>query len=102
MVDSSLTYDEYAPYIEDAEEIRATIEAYPAAADVVGGITARVTDVTIDGDTATVLYVVAFDGTEAPYGELEGALTLVDGEWLVPQGEYCAVMAYARNDCPAA
>src|SRR5690606_33046813 len=34
--DSSLTFDDQAPFIERADELRPTIDAYPAAADVVG------------------------------------------------------------------
>jgi hypothetical protein len=98
-VNSSLSFEDVAPVIEDADALQATIEAYPAAADMVGGITATVTQVTIDGDAAQILYTVSFDGVEAPYGELEGALVKVDGSWLVPHDEYCAVQAYARNDC---
>jgi hypothetical protein len=101
VVDSSRSFDEVAPFLEDPEALRPTIEAYPAAADVVGGITATVTSVTIDGDTATVLYTVSFAGVEAPYGELEATLTRVDGNWIVPTDEYCAVQSYARNDCAA-
>jgi len=102
VVDSSSTFDDVAELIDDADDLRATIDAYPAAADVVGGITARVTQVTIEGDTATIAYVVEFAGVEAPYGELPARLVRNDdGGWEVPRDEFCAVMAYARNDCPA-
>jgi uncharacterized surface protein with fasciclin (FAS1) repeats len=102
VLDSASSFDEVAPLIENSAELQPTIEAYATAAEMVGGITARVTTVTIDGDDAAVKYIIAFDGVDAPYGELEGALTLVDGSWIVPQSEYCAAMASARNDCPAA
>lgn len=101
VVDSSSSFDEVAPFLEDAEALRATIEAYPAAADVVGGITATVTAVAIDGDTATVRYTVSFAGVETPYGELEATLVRADGSWMVPADEYCAVQSYARNACAA-
>ena len=100
-VDSSLGYDEQAPFIEDAAELRATIENYPAAAEVVLGIAARVTDVAIDGDTAAIRYVLLFNGVEAPYGELDGSLINVDGGWMIPRDAYCAFQAQARNSCPA-
>jgi uncharacterized surface protein with fasciclin (FAS1) repeats len=100
-VDSSLTYEDQAPFIEDAETIRATIENYPTAADAVLGITANVTGVEIDGDTATITYTLSFNGVEAPYGELDGTVVRLDGEWVVPLEEYCAFQARARNACPA-
>lgn len=100
-VDSSLTYDDQAPFIEDAESIRTTIENYPTAAEAVLGITATVTSVEIDGDTAAITYTLSFNGVEAPYGELDGTVIRVDGRWVVPVDEYCAFQAQARNACPA-
>ena len=100
-VDSSLTYDDQAPFIDDAESIRATIENYPTAAEAVLGITATVTSVHIDGDTAAITYTLAFNGVEAPYGELDGTMALVDGQWVVPLDEYCAFQAQAFNACPS-
>ena len=100
-VDSSLTYDEQAPFIENAESIRATVENYPTAADAVLGITATVTGVEIDGETAAITYTLSFNGVEAPYGELNGSMVRLDGAWVVPLGDYCAFQAQARNACPA-
>ena len=65
------------------------------------GISAVVTEVTIDGDTATISYVLHFNGVEAPYGELEGFLIRVDGGWLIPREAYSAFQVQARNSCPA-
>lgn len=101
VTNSSLTFDEQAPFIENAEALRATIEAYPAAADVVGGITSTVTSVTIDGESAAITYTLAFNGTEQPYGELPATLVNVDGSWIVPQAEYCGFQGQAMNACPA-
>ncbi|WP_117000477.1 fasciclin domain-containing protein [Desertimonas flava] len=101
VTDSSRTFDEQAPFIENAEALRATIEGYPAAAEVVGGIASSVKSVTIDGDTASITYTLAFNGTEQPYGELPATLINVDGSWIVPQDEYCGFQSQARNDCPA-
>lgn len=101
VTDSSLTFDDQAPFIEDAEALRATIEAYPAAADVVGGISTTVQSVAIDGDTATITYSVSFNGVEQPYPAQDASLVLVDGTWTAPQTEICALYSYARNNCPA-
>ena len=101
-VDSSLGFDDVAPYIDGTEELRAVIEAYPAAAEVVGGVSARVTAVTIDGGTATVAYVLVFNGVETGYGEQQATLADVGGSWVVPQEQYCAFQSLARNPvaCP--
>lgn len=101
-VDSSLGFDEVAPFIEDAEALRDVIEAYPAAGEVVGGVSAKVTTVTIDGGTATVAYVLVFNGVETSYGEQQATLANVDGSWVVPQEQYCAFQSLARNPvaCP--
>ena len=100
-VDSTLTYEEQAPFIEDAEALRATIEHYPAAADVVMGISAEVANVSIDGETAAITYVLSFNGVDAGYGELDATMALLNGAWVVPTDEYCAFQAQARNNCPA-
>ena len=99
-VDSSLTFDEQAPFIEEAEALRDTIENYPTAAEVVMGITAEVTSVAIDGETAAITYVLSFNGVDAGYGDLDGTMALVDGTWVIPHDEYCAFQAQARNNCP--
>ena len=100
-VDSSLSYDEQAPFIEDAEAFRETIENYPAAADVVMGISAEVTGVSIDDDTAAITYVLSFNGVDAGYGDLDGTMARIDGTWVVPRDEYSAFQAQAFNNCPA-
>ncbi|MDQ3543932.1 MAG: fasciclin domain-containing protein, partial [Actinomycetota bacterium] len=99
-VDSTLTYEEQTPFIEDAEALRATIEHYPAAADVVMGISAEVASVSIDGETAAITYVLSFNGVDAGYGELDATMALLNGAWVVPTDEYCAFQAQARNNCP--
>lgn len=101
VTNSSLTFDEQSPFIENAEALRATIDAYPAAGDVVGGIESTVTSVTIDGDNATVTYTLSFNGAVQDYPEQSAVLVRVDGSWIVPQSEYCAFQGLARNACPA-
>jgi len=99
-VDSSLTYDQQAPFIENAEALRETIENYPRAAEVVMGISADVTSVAIDGGTAAITYVLSFNGVDAGYGDLDATMALLDGAWVVPHDEYCAFQSQARNNCP--
>ena len=99
-VDSSLTYDQQAPFIENAEALRETIKNYPRAAEVVMGISADVTSVAIDGGTAAITYVLSFNGVDADYGDLDATMALLDGAWVVPHDEYCAFQSQARNNCP--
>jgi len=64
------------------------------------GISADVTSVAIDGETAPITYVLSFNGVDAGYGDLVATMALVDGAWVVPHNEYCAFQAQARNNCP--
>jgi iron complex transport system substrate-binding protein len=98
--DSSVTFDDKAPHVEDADALRATIDAYTAAGDAMGGITLVPTEVVVAGDTATVIYDVMFGGTAA-YTALTGEIALIDGTWVVSRAEFCGFMASARNACPA-
>lgn len=100
VVDSSLSFDEQAPYLEDPDALQAMAEAYPAAADVVGGITAEVIDVVIDGDEATLHYRLFFDGVDPGYPPQEAVVVNVDGDWVVPVEEYCEFQSLARNPEP--
>jgi iron complex transport system substrate-binding protein len=86
--------------VDDAEALRATIDAYTAAGDAMGGITLVPTEVVVAGDTATVTYDVMFGGTAA-YTALTGEIALIDGTWVVSRAEFCGFMASARNACPA-
>lgn len=98
--DSSIGFDAKAAHVEDADALRATIEAYTASGAAIGGITLLPTDVTVSGDTAEVTYDVKFGGTTA-YSGLTGQLELVNGTWVVSRAEFCSFMASARNPCPA-
>ena len=100
MFDSSVTYDDKAAHIEDAEALRATIDAYTAAGEPMGGITLAPTAVVVDGEAATVTYDVMF-GDTAAYTALTGMIDLVDGTWVVSREEFCSFMTSARNACPA-
>jgi iron complex transport system substrate-binding protein len=98
--DSSVTFDDKAPHVEDAVALRSTIDAYTAAGDAMGGITLVPNEVVVAGDIATVTYDVTFGGTAA-YTALTGEIELIDGTWVVSRAEFCGFMASARNACPA-
>jgi hypothetical protein len=100
--DSATSFADKQPYIEDADALQATIEAYTEAGAAVGGIALQPTAVAITGDTAVVTYDVLFAGTSI-YQGLEGSAKLVDGHWVVTKEKFCDFMAQARNPvaCPA-
>lgn len=98
--DSNVGFDEKSKYIEDAEALRPTIEAYTQAGSAMGGITLAPTNVVVDGTTATVTYDVMF-GTRSAYQGQTGTISLVDGNWVVARADFCSFMASARNACPA-
>jgi iron complex transport system substrate-binding protein len=96
--DSTTSFEDKAPHLEDADALASTIEAYAEAGSTMGGISLAPTDVTVDGDVATVTYDVLF-GENPAYGDQAGELTLVDGVWTVSREEFCSFMASARNPC---
>ena len=91
-------FDEKAPFIADAEALRATIGAYAPAGEAVGGIALVPTAIVITGDTAAVTYDVTFAGQTA-YEDQAGTVERVDGSWVVGRDEFCGFMATARNPC---
>ena len=96
--DSTTDFEAKAPHLEDADALSATIEAYTEAGSAMGGISLAPTDVSVDGDVATVTYDVLF-GENPAYEDQTGELTLVDGVWTVPRNEFCGFMASARTPC---
>ena len=98
--DSTSSFDDKAPHLEDADSLQSTIDAYAAAGDGMGGIALDPTAVRVDGDLATLTYDVVFGGSAA-YTALEGEMTLVDDVWRVSRDEFCSFMASARTPCPA-
>jgi len=98
--DSTSSFDDKAPHLEDAEALRTTIEAYAAAGSGMGGISLDPTLVQLADAGATVTYDVLF-GTSPAYTALEGEMELVDGVWVVSRDEFCSFMASARTPCPA-
>ena len=97
--DSAVTFADKSPFIADAAELEATIDAYTAAGDGFGGISLEPTAVAVDGDTAEITYDVNF-GENPAYEDQVGTIALVDGVWTVGRDEFCSFMASARVPCP--
>ena len=96
--DSATPFDDKVPFLEHAESLRATNEAYAGAAEGLGGIAVEPTAVLISGDGANVTYRVLFAGTEA-YAGLTADLARGSDGWVVPKAAFCSFMASARTPC---
>jgi hypothetical protein len=96
--DSTSTFDEKAPYIDDPSGLESTVDRYLETGESFGGIEVLATNVEISGDEATVFYDLLFNGNPT-YPNLEGkAIRTADG-WKVPRGIFCGLMASARVPC---
>ncbi len=98
MFDSSVAADAKAPFLEDPAAAAPTLAAYATTGQMMQGITLAPTDVTVDGDTATVTYDILFAGTPA-YEDQTGEVVKLDGAWKVTTEQFCSFMATARTPC---
>lgn len=98
--DSEIPFDDKLPYLEDAEQLRSTFEAYVETAEAFGGISLDATAVEINGDTAEVTYDVIF-GERTAYSDLTGEAVRKDGVWTVTRERFCTFMSSARVSCPS-
>lgn len=96
--DSTMSFDDKANYLAEADDLAATVAAYTAAGDGFGGISLAPTAIAVEGDTAEVTYDVNF-GENPAYSDQTGTITLIDGVWTVSRDEFCAFMSSARVSC---
>lgn len=96
--DSTVAADAKSAFLEDPAGVADTLTAYAATGEAMQGITLEPTDVTIDGDTATVTYDIFFAGT-ATYEAQTGTVVNQGGEWKVTTEQFCSFMATARTAC---
>jgi iron complex transport system substrate-binding protein len=98
--DSNLAFDAKSKFLDDAANLKSTVDAYTAAGKSFGGIKLTPTAVAITGNSGAVTYDVYF-GTTQQYKALKGAIELRSGTWTVTRSEFCRFMASARTPCPA-
>jgi len=98
---SETDYDEKAPYLEDPAGLEQTVADYQETGESMGGVALAPTAVTINGNSADVLYDLLFGGTPT-YPDLTGDAVLVDDTWKITRDMFCAMMASARVGCPEA
>ena len=99
--DSSTSFEDKSALITEPDGLESTVETYASTGDSVGGVTAKVTAVGIDGSEARVEYTLEFSGNPT-YPNLKGTAVLTDAGWQVSREMFCGIMASARSACPAA
>ena len=98
--DSVSDFETKAAYIEDPTGLEDTVAQYLLTGETMGGVAVAVREVTIDGDTATVLYDLLFNDNPT-YPDLTGRAVLTDAGWQVPRSAFCTLMSSARVGCPS-
>ena len=97
--DSTTTFDEKAPLIDDPTGLEAAVEGYEQAGDGVGGIFLEVTETGVLDDDAAVLYNLLFGENPFQSDQLGEAIRM-DGTWVVPRDFFCSIVELARVPCP--
>ena len=97
--DSNVACADKADFIAEPDAVKAAAEAYATAGSAMGGISLKPTDVTIEGDSATVTYDVLF-GTETAYSDLTETVGRVGDSWVVANTTFCGFLTQARVPCP--
>ena len=97
--DSVSDFEAKAPYIDDPTGLEDTVAQYLVTGETMGGIGVVVTEITIEGDTATLVYDLLFNDNPT-YPDLTGRAVLTDAGWQIPRSAFCSLMSSARVGCP--
>ena len=97
--DSNSDYAAKAPHIVDSAGLEDTVAKYLSTGETMGGVGVLVTDVTVDGEVAAVVYDLLFNGNPT-YPDLPGTAVLTADGWKVPRTVFCSLMSSARVGCP--
>ena len=98
--DSVSDFETKAAYIDDPTGLEDTVAQYLLTGETMGGVGVAVKEVTVDGDTATLLYDLLFNDNPT-YPDLTGRAVLTDAGWQVPRSAFCTLMSSARVGCPS-
>jgi hypothetical protein len=98
--DSTSDFDTKAPYIDDPSGLEDTVAQYLLTGETMGGISVNVREVTVDGDSATLVYDLMFNDNPT-YPDLAGRAVRTEAGWQVPRGAFCSLMSSARVGCPS-
>ncbi|MEN8041828.1 MAG: hypothetical protein ABFR95_10030 [Actinomycetota bacterium] len=97
---SETDFEEKAPYIVDPSGLEETVINYMEAGESMGGVSLAARTITVDGDTAKVIYDFLFAGTPT-YPDLTGDAVRNDGTWQITREMFCSIMTSARVGCPS-
>lgn len=98
--DSEVPVAEKAPYLADADVLGPVLDRYTSTVAAFGGANIDVTGVTIDGDTAQVVFDVFVAGTSFAQ-DVEGTAERTADGWAIPRDYICGYLATAGVTCPA-
>lgn len=97
--DSVSDFEAKAQYIDDPSGLEETVAQYLVTGETMGGIGVEVSEVTVEGDTATLIYDLLFNNNPT-YPDLTGRAVLTDAGWQIPRAAFCSLMSSARVGCP--
>ena len=96
---SETIWEDKAPHLERASELRDANEAYRLGAIDNNGITLTPKAAQISNGEATIIYDVYF-GDSPAYTDLDRTIYLVDGIWQVTKDDFCGFLSAAQTPCP--
>ena len=96
---SETIWEDTAPHLQKANELRDANELYRLGAVDNDGITLTPKAAEINDDEATIIYDVYF-GDSPAYTDLDRTIYLVDGIWQVTKEDFCGFLSAAQTPCP--
>ena len=96
---SETIWEDKAPHLEKANELRDANEAYRLGAVDNDGITLAPKAAEINDNEAIIIYDVYF-GDSPAYTDLDRTIYLVDGVWQVTKDDFCGFLSAAQTPCP--
>ena len=96
---SETIWEDKAPHLQKANELRDANEAYRLGAVDNDGITLTPKAAEINDNEAVIIYDVYF-GDSPAYTDLDRTIYLVDGIWQVTKDDFCGFLSAAQTPCP--
>ena len=96
---SETIWEDKAPHLQEANELRDANEAYRLGAVDNDGITLTPKAAEINDNEAVIIYDVYF-GDSPAYTDLDRTIYLVDGIWQVTKDDFCGFLSAAQTPCP--
>ena len=96
---SETIWEDKAPHLQKANELRDANEAYRLGAVDNDGIALTPKAAEINDNEAVIIYDVYF-GDSPAYTDLDRTIYLVDGIWQVTKDDFCGFLSAAQTPCP--